>query len=401
MLLSPVDDGSSLPARPGPDTLARTVDSAQATRPAIAEVDLGAVASNYRALAARLPPGVQVLASIKANAYGHGAVEVARTLAAEGAAWLATGTFAEALAVREAGIETPILLFAGPLPEAVPKVLRHGFALTVHNAEIARAVAAAAMPATVFVKADAGLGRLGVPLEQAEALIRELDGLPHVHVRGLYTHLPFVDAEGRDWAAARLPAFRELRARLEAAGLAPEVTQALSSAGVLAGLPDNSSAICPGHALYGIPPASGEVAGLAGLRPALRAVTTRLVQVTDHPSERRVGTGGKIALGAGARTGIVPFGRTDGYRGPREGTRAFMLAGGHRVPVRGVSLEHTTLDLTGVAARVGDQVTVLGRQGAASVSAVEIAEWQGATVDDVVLSFDRKVPRRYLPAAPP
>jgi alanine racemase len=241
------------------------------TRPAIAEIDLGALAANHRELVRRLRPGIRVIASIKANAYGHGAVEVAQVLAAEGADWLATGSFEEAVAVRDAGVATPILLFAGPAPEAMPEIVRRAFVPTVHDLASARAVSqAATAPASVWIKVDAGLGRLGVPIGEAEAFVRKTAGLANVAVRGLYTHLPFVDQAGLEWAATRLPAFRSLVESLARSGVELEVTQALSSAGILAGLDDRCTAVCPGHILYGLPPASHEAVDSSAFRPVLR-----------------------------------------------------------------------------------------------------------------------------------
>jgi alanine racemase len=367
------------------------------TRPAWTEIDLGALAANYRELARRLRPGVGVIASIKANAYGHGAVEVGRVLAREGAGWLATGSFEEAAAVQDSGVETPILLFAGPSPDALPEALARGFVPTVHDLPSAHAVSEAATgPAPVWIKVDSGLGRLGVPVEEAEAFVRTVAGLPNVAVRGLYTHLPFVDLEGLDWASARVPAFRALVEALAVGGLDIEVTQALSSAGLLAGLDDGCTAVCPGHVLYGLPATAPEAVDHSAFRPVLRAVKTRLIQVTEHRAARTVGVGGRIELEPGAVTGIAAFGRTDGYRGPIAGHGADVLVGGRRVPVRGVSLEHTTLDLTGIDAAVGDEVVVLGSQGNETITAAEIASWQGATADDIVLSFDRKLPRVHV-----
>jgi alanine racemase len=371
--------------------------SPASTRPAWSEVDLGAVAANYREVRRRVRPGVRIIASIKANAYGHGAVEVARALAAEGADWLATGSFDEAVAVREAGVETPMLLFAGALSEAMGDAVRAGFVPTVHDLDSARAVSAAARgSASVWIKVDAGLGRLGFPLEEAEAYARRVAELPNVLVEGLYTHLPFVDAAGRRWATERLSSFQALAESLVRAGLPLTFTQALSSAGILAGLEDDSSAVCPGHVLYGLPPASAEIADMSPFRPALRGVKTRLIHVSTHREARSAGIGGEIRLPAGTATGVVAFGRTDGYRAPREGRQAFMLVRGQRVPVRGVSLEHTTLDLTGVEAAVGDEVVVLGEQGDEAITATEIADWQGAHVDDVVLAFDRHTTPFYI-----
>jgi alanine racemase len=367
------------------------------TRPVWSEVALGAIGANYREVRRRLRPGVKIIASIKANAYGHGAIDVARTLAAEGADWLATGSFDEAVAVREAGVETPILLFAGPLPEGIAGALEAGFVPTVYDLDSARAASSGASgSAPVWIKVDAGLGRLGIPLEEAEAFTRSVAKLPNVLVEGLYTHLPFVDAAGRRWAAERLSAFQALAESLVSGGLPLSFTQALSSAGILAGLEDGSSAVCPGHVLYGVPPASAEIIDMTPFQPALRAVKTNLIHISTHSKVRTAGVGGGIRLPAGAGTGVIPFGRTDGYRDPREGRRPYMLVRGQRVPVRGISLEHTTLDLTGVEAAVGDEVVVLGEQGDEAISAHEIANWQSAQVDDVVLAFDRHVPRFYV-----
>jgi alanine racemase len=369
-------------------------------RAAWAEIDLGALASNYRELAARLRPGVRMIASIKANAYGHGAVDAARTLSAEGVAWLATGSFEEAVAVQDSGVGSRILLFAGPSPEALPEALARGFVPTVHDLASAQAVSgAASAPAPVWIKVDSGLGRLGVPVEEAEAFVRTVAGLPNVSATGVYTHLPFVDLAGLEWAAARLPAFRALVEGLAAGGVALEITQALSSAGLLAGLDDACTAVCPGHLLYGLPATAPGVVDDSAFRPVLRAVKTRLIQVTEHRTARTVGIGGRTRLAPGAVTGIAAFGRTDGYRGPIAGRQAEVVVGGRRVPVRGVSLEHTTLDLTGVDAAVGDEVVFLGTQGDEAITAAEIASWQGATADDVVLSFDRKLPRVYAASA--
>jgi alanine racemase len=364
----------------------------------LAEIDLGALVANLRELRARVGPEAHVIASIKANAYGHGAVPVAEALAREGVFALATGSFDEAVAVREAGVDLPILMLPGALPEGMPELLRHRLTPTVCDLDSAGAVSAAARePVAVWVKVESGLGRLGVPLVEATAFLRRLAELPKLGVEGLYTHLPFVDAAGREWAAERLGAFRELCDSLADLGLLPPITQARSTAGILAGLEDSCNAVCPGHGLYGLPAAAPDVADASALRPVLRAIRTRLVSVAPNPEARAAGVGGQAPLAAGAVTGVVPFGRADGYRPARDGERAVMLLRGRRAPVRGVSLEHTTLDLTGIAgAAVGDEVVVLGEQGGDAITASEIAAWQAVTADDVVLAFDGRVPRQYV-----
>jgi alanine racemase len=374
------------------------VDELRATRPALATVDLEVLAANLAELRRRIAGGVAVIASVKANGYGHGAVEVASTLQDEGVDMLATGSFDEAVAMRAAGVSLPILMLPGALPAGIGELLEHGLTPTVWSLDGARAAARAAAPrAQVWVKVDAGLGRLGVPLEHAPALLRELRSLPELEVEGLYTHLPFADAPGREWATERLAAFRTLCAALAGEGLLPPATQALSSGGILAGLDAGCTAVCPGHALYGLPAASADVVDASGFAPVLRSIATRLIHVASHPAERAAGVGGLAPLPSGAVTGVVPFGRTDGYRAAQDGRQAVMLVRGRRAPVRGVSLEHTTLDLTNVpGAAVGDEVIVLGAQGADAIGATQLADWQGVRPDDVVLAFDGRMPRSYV-----
>ncbi len=150
----------------------------------------------------------RLIASVKANAYGHGAVEFARRLEALGIDTLWTGSIAEAIAMREAGIKARILMFAGYLPAEIPQLLARGFVPTIYDREGALAVSRAARaPASIYIKVDSGLGRLGVPLPEAEGLFREIAALPNIQIEGVYSHLPFGDAAGRAWALARYQGF--------------------------------------------------------------------------------------------------------------------------------------------------------------------------------------------------
>ena len=371
----------------------------QPVRPVWAEVDLGALELNYRELARRAGPGMHMIPSIKANAYGHGVVEIARVLSRQGVYALACGAFEEAVAIRQAGIRTRILLFAGYLPDAIPLLLEHDFIPTVYNMEAARVVSEAARrPTAIYVKVDSGLGRLGIPVGEAAEFVRRVVALPHIVLEGIYTHLPFGDPAGRDWARQRLREFRAMLGALAGAGISVPVTQAVSSAGIVA-IPDHGcNAVCPGHLLYGIPPIAPTVADCTAFRPVLRAIRTRLIHVAAHPGARTVGLGGHYPMAGGSVTGVVPIGTRDGYRGARAG-KAVVLLRGARTPVLGVSLEHTTLDLTGVrAAAVGDEVVILGRDGEDGITLREMAEWQEAHPLEVLTALSGRIPCRYLSA---
>jgi alanine racemase len=369
--------------------------AARALRALEREVDLGALARNYRRLFDRLPPRMRLIASVKANAYGHGVVEVSHALERLGVDGLATASLHEAVELREAGVSAQILLFGGQPPEAAPEILRHRLTPSVSSLAGARALADAARGRCgVFVKVDAGLARLGVPLLEATELLRELRALPDVEVQGLYTHLPFADAEGERWARDRLGAFIELVERLRAAGLGAPLVQALSSPGIASGLPNPFDAVCAGRLLYGLVPAVGGAATW-GLEPVLRSIRTKLVHVSRHTAGSRIGSGGGYALDTATATGVIPFGQSEGNSSARAG-RASVLHRGRRVPVVGVSLEHATVDLGAGPAEVGDEVVVLGRSGEEEITLAELAAARETSELDTLIALDRGAPTSYV-----
>ncbi len=192
----------------------------EAVRPCWMEIDLGALADNVEVLRSRLGPDRHIIAALKGDAYGHGIGPVARCLARADVHSLATGSLRDAVAIRDAGVELPILMFAGPLPEGMAPLLERGLTPTVHDWTSAQAISEAAThaargPAPVYVKVDSGLGRLGVPVADALDFVRKVRALDHVSVEGVYTHLTFQDAGGREWARERYAAFDALLEALE------------------------------------------------------------------------------------------------------------------------------------------------------------------------------------------
>jgi alanine racemase len=371
-------------------------------RPVWMDIDLEALRQNYLEVRKRLPAGVKVIAAVKANAYGHGAVPVAHVLSRQGVDGFATGSFEDALAIRAAGISTKVLLLPCQLPESSEELLHHDLIPTVYNLETANAISKAALTTrAVYVKVDCGLGRFGVHIGDALAFVKAVAALPKLMVEGLYTHVPFDDTKGKSWAIRQLGAFRELRTALANGGIAIPVTQALSSAGIVAQLDDGGcSAVCPGHLLYGLRTVSEDVADCSAFRPVLRSISTRIIHTSHRSTVRLSGMSGRRKLAAGTTVGVVPLGLVDGYRPARTGEAA-MLIRGQRVPVLGVSLEATTLDLSRVSRPViGEHVVVLGQDGGENVGLEEIANWQNASALETVMTFNRQIPARYLEETP-
>ena len=364
-----------------------------------AEFDLGALRSNYREIRRRVGTERKIIAVIKAGAYGHGAAEVARALSGFDVHALATGSFSEALAVRRVGVATPILFLGSPPPDAMAELLHHDLMPSVGSFEAAQAVSEAVGKgsAPVYIKVDGGFGRLGVLLEKAPDFIRRVAALSGVTVEGVYTHLPFSDTQGRDWAQRRIAAFDELVAGLAADGWRIPVTQALASSGIACGLSDNSNTVAPARLLFGLAPVVPEVGDMLGFRPVLHAIGTRLLHVTERPGNQSRETDAEYLRHGISATGTVSLGMSTGYLTPAPGRTAFMLLRGRRVPVLRVCLENTVLDLSGVEdPHPGEEVLALGHDGDEEITVEEMAEWGAVSPLSLLTSFDGRLSRRYL-----
>ena len=371
--------------------------------PGWAVYDLDRLRANLAAIRRRIGPDQACIVALKANAYGHGAVPLARALDGEGLVAFMTGSFDEACRLRSEGLRTPVVMFAGALPTGMADLVGAGLVPTVVDRASAEAAARAAPPGEtvpVYVKVDAGLGRLGVPLEAAEDFLGELAAVQSLQVQGLYTHLPFGDARGRDWAERKLAAFDALLARLDERGRSPPVTQARASACVAAGLSDRANAVCVGHLLYGLSPfADASLADVSAYRPVLAEIGSRLIQVSDHPQGSDIAIGGSYGIRHGRRTGVAPIGVAQGLVRPVPGSRPQALIRGRRAPILAVSLEHLVLDLTDVeGAAVGDVVRLLGGECDAAIGlkrARRVVRDDGARHGDGALRpTDRALSRR-------
>jgi alanine racemase len=361
------------------------------------DVDLDALSDNLAEVQRMVGPATKVIASLKANAYGHGVVPIARRLAAHGVNMLSTGSFRDAVALREAGIDTPILMFGASLPAAMPEFVSYGLTPTVHNAEIADAIPGSeGPPVSVFIKVDCGFGRLGIPLRQARQFVLGVFRRPNIEIAGLYTHLPFYDQAGCEWACKRIAKFEDLVATLTQEGLTIPITQARASAAIVAGIEDSCTAVCPGGILYGNSPVKG-IGDASEYRPVMTGVRTRLIHISHDAGDRTPGYKGIYADRVETMTGVVPFGRTDGNRAAAPGKSPYMLVGGVKAPILGVSLEHCVLDLSAVESpHVGDDVVVLGGSGRNEITLARIAEWWGLGMNDVLMTFNERIRQRFL-----
>ena len=359
-----------------------------------AEIDLGAVRDNVRALRRLLREGTRLLAVVKADAYGHGAVAVAHAALDAGAAMLGVATIDEGIELRAAGIRAPILLLGYTPPEEAETVVAHDLAATVFQPETARALGAAAVragcAARVHLKIDTGMGRIGVAPSEALALARELSALGSVVLEGCCTHFATADELDLRPARAQLKTFLTVLRHLEDAGVPSGIRHAANSAAVLA-LPEAQlDMVRPGIALYGVPPAP-HLAERVSLRPVMR-LRARVSYVKRVQAGTPIGYGHEYRTERAATIATIPVGYGDGY--PRlAGGRSCVVLGSRRLRVAGrVSMDQCTIDADDAAVRVGDEVELWGE----GVRVEEVAAAAQTIAYEVLTGVSRRVPRVFV-----
>lgn len=348
-------------------------------RPTWAEIDLSAVAANTRALCARLAPGARLMAVVKADGYGHGAVPAAQAALGAGATWLGVAIAEEAIALRAAGIEAPILVLGWTPPEQAGEAIAAGIDLTVFSL----ADAAAYRGGRLHVKVDTGMTRLGFSAAEAPGAVADLAALPGVEVRGIFTHFAGSDEDDLSGARRQLATFQSV---LGALPFRPPFVHAANTAAVFR-LPEAHFDLCrAGIGLYGY--------GGPGLRPALRWLT-RIAQVRDVPAGTGVSYNSTYVTETSERLATLPVGYADGL--PRSlSNRGAVRVAGCIAPIRGrVCMDQTVASLAGSPdAKPGDPVVIIGDgQWADEVAAA------AATIPyEILCRIGPRVPRIYLRA---
>ncbi|EEG79009.1 alanine racemase [Dethiobacter alkaliphilus] len=370
-------------------------------RPAWAEIDLGAIGHNIRQFKQHVSSQTRLMAIVKADGYGHGAVEVAREAVAAGVSFLGVGMVEEALELRENGIDTPILIL-GFTPKAyAPYLCQYNLTPTVFTPEEADAFAEAALRAgndlAVHVKVDTGMGRVGCfPCEDADGFISHVASLPGLSLTGLYTHFAAADDPDATYTRWQLERFLKLIARLEARGIHIPVKHAANSAGAISHPETHLDMVRLGISVYGLYPADEVCRREVKLRPAM-SLKAKVIFVKDVPAGTKVSYGCTYVTERAARIATLPLGYGDGY--PRHLSNCGqVLIHGRRAPVVGrVCMDLTMIDVQDIAeVSAGDEVVLFGRQGDAFLSVDEVARWIDTINYEVVTRISRRIPRVYL-----
>jgi alanine racemase len=365
-------------------------------RAAWAEVDLGAVAANVRLLVERATPA-EVCAVVKADGYGHGAVECAQAALDAGATWLAVAIPAEGVRLRTAGIGAPILVLAEfhdcqqiVANDLTPTVYsEHGIAWLAAEAKRQRRSGIG-----VHLKVDTGMHRVGVSPGEAVARAKAIIDAPELELEAVWTHCPVADEPANPFTERQAERFAAVVAELRAAGIDPPLVHAANSAATIAHPGLHLDLVRPGIAVYGYDP-SPALAGAAALQPAL-SLKARVSHVQVVPAGDAVSYGLRRPMAEDTVVATVPLGYADGV--PRRLTdEGCVLVGGKRRPLAGtITMDQLMVDCGSDTVAVGDEVVLIGRQGEEEIRAQDWADLLGTIVYEVTCGISPRVPRTYL-----
>ena len=364
-----------------------------------AEIDLDAIALNAARLKAHIGAGTELMVAVKANAYGHGAVPVARAAIEGGATRLAVHRTLAGVQLRQAGITTPILIMGYTLPAESERIVRWNLTPAVTSKPQAEALSEAAMAQgkalPIHVKVDSGMSRYGLLPDEVVDFVRFLSGLPGLMLEGLYSHHCVADLADKGFTHHQFSVYVDVVRQLEEAGFAFPLKHVSNSATAL-DLPEMAlDMVRCGIVLYGLRP-SDEVEPAIPLRPAL-TLKSRVARVRMLPAGASVSYGQTYITDRPTRVALVPVGYGDGYHRLLS-NRGAVLIHGQRAPIVGrVCMDQFVTDVSHIpAARLHDEVVLIGRQGEAHIPAEEVARWAETIHYEVTTSLLPRVVRIYL-----
>lgn len=366
-----------------------------------AEIDLDAIAHNTREIKKLTGNKVEMMGVVKADAYGHGVLEVVRTLLDNGVTQLAVSMLDEAIQIRKMGIDVPILVLNYTDPARADEIIHNRVTQTVFSTDLAQALSIAAVrlgkDVRIHVKVDTGMTRVGfIPGYNAVRNIMEISRLPGIILEGIFTHFASADESDKSYTLMQFERFMNLCTELIRAGIHIPVKHVCNSAGILQYPEMHLDIVRPGIILYGLYP-SREVAGKIDLRPAM-TLKANVIFVKDVDKDTYVSYGRTFRTDRKSRIATIPIGYADGYTRLMS-NKGRMLVNGEYAPVIGrICMDQCMLDVTDLKhdVHVGDEVVIFGRQNGSCISVDEIADQVGTINYELVCIIGKRIPRVYL-----
>ena len=361
------------------------------------KIDLDAIAENMDAI--REKAGVPVMAVVKADAYGHGAVQVARLLQGK-CAFFCVSSILEAMELRQAGLTTPILILGYTPVDAFPTAIREGIRPTIYRLEDAQALSKAAqllgLPARFHFAVDTGMSRIGFQVTEADAdVCARITKLPGLYAEGLFSHFATADCSDLSRAETQAARFAEFDTMLRQRGVEIPIRHLNNSAGLM-NFATPYEMVRSGIITYGMYPSDEVDPGLLRLRPALQWLS-RVTHVKTLPAGREISYGGTYVTKADTVVATIPVGYADGYRRNLSG-KFYVLIRGQKAPILGrICMDQMMVDVTAIPeVTVGDQVTLVGADGGEAITMEEISAQADSFNYEFVCGISRRVPRLYV-----
>ncbi|RQD73372.1 MAG: alanine racemase [Candidatus Syntrophonatronum acetioxidans] len=371
-------------------------------RPAWAEINLDNLIFNLKEFRRRVGPKVKIMAVVKADGYGHGAVEVAQAAADSGCDYLGVGFLDEGIELRKAGINTPILILGYTPPEQAGQLLHYKLVPTVFSPDLAQILAREAQKrgekARVHVKVDTGMGRLGIfTWQEGIDFVRELSSWPSLEVEGFYTHFAAADERDKTFTLEQLSRFKRVIEMLSREGIEIPLKHAANSAASIDLSPTHLDMIRLGISLYGLYPSAEVEKERVNLKPVM-CLKARIIHLKKVPPGTSISYGRTYITREETWIASLPLGYGDGYSRLITG-KGQVLIRGHRYPIVGrICMDQMMVDLgkDPPPVEVGEEVVIMGEQGSGAVPAEEIAGWLGTINYEVTCAVSKRIPRVYL-----
>jgi alanine racemase len=370
------------------------------------EINLNSLKKNISAIRQRIDKTTRLCAVIKADAYGHGALKVARTVIRSGATYLAVACLEEALELREGGISTPILVLGYTPPSRLSLVVRQDITQTIYDFDTAAMLSRIAQKqerlVKIHVKLDTGMNRIGFQvqpdrLKDSVQQLERLYGLPALVVEGMYTHFAKADECDLEFTQHQLTSFLHAVQILEAAGHSIPIKHTANSAAIIEFPQTHLDMVRPGIVLYGLYPDSVEKDSIA-LEPVMNLKTV-VAHVKEVPAGTPIGYGGVYSTERKSRIATLPVGYADGYS-RRMSPGGYVIVNNCKAPIVGsICMDQCMVDVTGIPrVQAGDTVLLFGRQSNCIIQVDQVASISGTIRDEVITRISKRVPRIYIEA---
>ena len=393
-----VQPEDAIPQDPMPDTNSQVISATRLPRPAWIEIDLQRFRRNYELIQRDKPERLQVLAIVKDEAYGHGALALAQAALDAGATALGLSTLEEAVALRERGIRAPILLLGDRHESELPWCLEYDLTCCLSEAhsvtELGRLAARHDKRIGIHVKINTGMNRYGVRWPEAEPLLELIGATKSLSLEGVMSHFAQSDELDKTFALTQLERFQEVLERMSARGWAVRLRHLCNSGGFLDLPQAHFDMVRLGILPLGVYPSS-VCRRIPGIEPVM-TVKARVAAIQHLRPGDSVGYGMRYQAAGPRRVGVLPLGYGDGF--PRVRNEGYALVRGQRAPiVGGIAMDAFMVDLTDIpAAQLWDEAVLMGRQGEAEITVHEIAQLKRSVSYDVLSSWRARLPRIYL-----